>query len=273
MLTSQSENPLELNGERVSGAEHHVWLDKARGLVRKIPSKFGALWQKMHPDFAERDLEIMMAQGVPLVPTIVRREADVCVVGQTRSRVNYVLEQPLCNDSHSMTYADMLHSDRYRNELLEFARKGREIRTKNGLGFDLLGGKALKLIGPALNPFRKKMPAEVANLLVADSDIVAQKDWPTFNLEAGDVIAREGEVRQCDTRMYDFERDNRLSERAIRSILLKIQDLQDAVVWALLRTFGYKDEFGLDKTRFRRMARKLVEHARPKMIAHAEAMG
>lgn len=272
MLISQSENPLELNGERKTGAEHRVWLDKARGLVRKIPSKFGEFWQKMHPDFAERDLRVMKESDVPLVPTVVRREADVCVAGQARARVGYVLEQPLYKDSHSMTYADLLHSDRYRSELLEFARMGREIREKNGLGFDLLGGKTFKLFGPALNPFRRKMPAEVANLLVADSTIIAQKDWPEFDIKTGDVIAKEGEVRQCDTRMYDFERDNRFKERAIRSILLKIQDLQDAVIWSILRTFGYNDEFGLEKTKFRRMIRRLMEHTIPKMVAYAEAM-
>ncbi|MBN2096549.1 hypothetical protein JW752_04110 [Candidatus Peregrinibacteria bacterium] len=297
---------IKLVGERRSGAEHRVWLDKARGLVRKIPSRFGRIWQKMHPDFAERDLSIMRDMEVPLVPTEIRPQVEVSYLKRVRRFVgsvfshetaassplgedgkmvhedaSYVLEQPLFADSHSMTYADLLNNGRYLQELLDFARMGLEIRAKTGLGFDLLGGKTFKLIGPALNPRVKAMPAEVANLLVADRPIMAQRDWPGYNIKAGSVIAREGEVRQCDTRMYDLRGDKGIffcdtfREKATRAILVKIQDLQDAVLWSVLRSLnkGIQDEFGLERTAVRRMAKKLVEHATPKMIAGAEMAG
>lgn len=262
---------IELIGERKSGAEHYVWLDKARGVVRKIPSKFGTLWQKMHPDFAERDLKVLRDNNVPLVPTEVLPEAEVFLAGETRSRVDYVLEQPLYEASHSMTFGDMLHNDKYRDELLEFTRKGMEIRKKEGLGLDLLGGKAFKLVGPALNPMVSSMPAEIANLLVADGTITVNRDWSDYGIAKGDVIAREGDVKQCDTRLFDFDREGGFRNKLLRCLLLKNQDVQDTTLWTLLESFGKKAEFDREKTRLRRMVRRLVEHAIPKMRTYAEA--
>lgn len=261
---------IELRGDEKSGAEHYVWLDKAKGVVRKIPSQFGQWWQKMHPDFAERDLKVLRDNNVPLVPTEVHHEPEILLADETRSRVDYVLEQPLYEDSHSMTFGDMLHNDKYRDELLEFTRKGMDIRRKEGLGLDLLGGKTFKLVAPALNPKVKEMPADVANLLVADGTITANRDWSDYGISKGDVIARVGDVKQCDTRLFDFDREGGLKNKLLKCLLLKNQDVQDTALWTLLESFGKKVEFDREKTWLRRRIRQLVEHAIPKMQAYAE---
>ena len=268
-----SEEIIELSGDHKSGAEHHVWFDRARGLVRKTPTNFGKLWQKMHADYAERDLNIMQESGIPLVPTEIHREAEVCLAGQTRTRVEYVLEQPLYADSHEMTYGDLLHNKKHLQKLLELARIGQDIRAKKDLGLDILGGKAIKLVPSALNPRVKAMPAQIGNLLVADSTITATRDWPKFGIKKGGIIANDGDVRHCDPRLYDFNGRGGLRGKILHCLLLKFQDVQDTVLWSILASFDIKSEFDLEMTRLRRLVRRLVEHATPKMRAYAEAMG
>jgi hypothetical protein len=279
MLSQESQNPdnpsselIILNGQRTSGAEHNVWLDRDSGVVRKIPSSFGRFWQKMHPDFAQRDLSVMQSSGIPVVPTAIHRNAEVIYAEQTREYVSYVLEQPLYESSHPLTYSDLLHNPKYRKYLLEIMRIGREIREKYNLGLDLLGGKIVKLFGPVLNPLKKSMPAEINNLLVADNNIVTNQDWTDFGVKKDELFAQKGEVRLCDTRMYDFDRQG-FKGNSLKKVLLLAQDAQDCANWSLLKHFGLKAEFDFESNRVRRMVAYLMSLAIPKMQSYAEAIG
>jgi len=266
------DTPIVLTGDRTSGAEHNVWLDRAMGVVHKIPSAFGQMWQKMNPDFAERDLEAMKETGIPVVPTEVYRNAEVIFAEQDRARVKYVLEQPLYESSHPLTYSDLTHNQSYRKQLLEIMRIGKEIRAKYNLGLDLLGGKIFKLLGPVLNPFKKSVPAEINNLLVADNEITTSRDWSEFGIRKGDLIAQPGEIKLCDTRMYDFDHPG-LKGAGVRRLLMAAQDAQDCANWSVLESFGLKAEFDFERTRFTRLTRYIMKIALPKMQAYAEAAG
>jgi len=280
MLSPETHNPgnnaaeiIMLQGQHTSGAEHDVWLDRANGVVRKIPSSFGQFWQKMHPDYAQRDLSAMLESGIPVVPTEIHRNAEVIYDAErTREHVSYVLEQPLYESSHPLTFADLSHNPRYRKYLLDIMRIGKEIREKYNLGLDLLGGKIVKLFGPVLDPRRKSMPGEINNLLVADNTIVTTHDWTGFGLTKDEPIAQKGEAKLCDTRMYDFDQDDKFKGRNIKAALTSAMDAQETVNWSLLEHFGMKAEFDFEKNRIRRMMKYIMGLALPKLQAYAEAM-
>jgi len=269
---NRPEELIVLNGDRKSGAEHNVWLDRVNGLVRKIPSAFGKVWQKMHPDYAERDFGIQRESELSPAITEIKPYIDVSYAGRNRERVNYLLNQPAYEPSHPLSYADILFYQKFREYLLEAMRKGREIREKYNIGLDLLGGKIVKLFGPVLDPRRKSMPAEINNLLVADDVIITKKDWPAFGVKKGEPIAQKGDIILCDTRMYDFNRQG-FTGNAIKKVLLAGQDAQDCANWSLLEHFGLKAEFDFEMTRVRRMVRYLMRLAIPKMQAYAEGVG
>lgn len=247
-------------------------MDKARGLVHKIPSRFGQLWQKMHADYAKRDLAVMRESGMAIAPTEIYPEAEVDIAGGTRELVSYLMEQQFYEDSHEMSYADMAHRKKHRDAVHDFACMGLDLRRRQGLGLDMLGGKAFKMIWPAINPRVKAMNAEISNLLVADRPITATKDWPDFDVRHGEVVAREGDVQHCDTRLFDFDHGKGIRGRLLRCLLLKDQEVQDTVIWTLLESFGYQRKFNTEKNGLRRQIRALFLHALPKMQAYAEAM-
>lgn len=72
LMSMESADTMRLEGDRFTGLEHHVWLNEITGIVSKMPSKFGQLWQDMGPEAVERDLEIFDEFGIPIVP-----EADI----------------------------------------------------------------------------------------------------------------------------------------------------------------------------------------------------
>lgn len=262
---------IELRGQRKSGAEHRVWMDKARGLVHKIPSRFGQLWQKMHADYAERDLAVMRESGISVIPTEIYPEAEVEIAGKTRSRVSYLMEQQFYENADELSFADMAHYQKYRDVVYELACIGLEMRRCQGLGLDMMGGKAFTLIWPALNPMEDEMDPRISNLLKASSDVRATKDWPEFGIKQGEIVAREGEVQHCDTRLFDFDHGKGLRGRLLRCLLLRDQEVQDTAIWTLLESFGYKLKFNTEKNFLRRRIRDLFLHALPKMQAYAEA--
>lgn len=270
-MSLDTANTIELTGEEVSGWEHKVWLDEEGGIVRKAPNLFGKIWQIMQAEFAKRDIRIMQEAGIPLVPTEVYDGPMVSVAGEVRDDVAYVLEQPFCGSTHKMTYADLEHFKDRRDQFADIVRAGMDIRARHDLGLDVLGGRAAEFLPPALNPGVRAMPAEMGNLLVVDENIVAKKEWPDSGVKEGGLIASQGSVLHCDTRLYDWNRGKGMRDRILRRILIRVQDVQDTVLWAILRSFeGYKIEYDLEATRLRRIIQRLVEHAIPKMRRYAE---
>lgn len=266
--TGYGEDVIPLKGRRVFGSEHVSHINIEEGRVDKTKHVFGDVWQTNE---AERDLKAMQESGVDVVPTDILHNALVRNGGEARERVTYVLRQPYLA-SHPLTYADLYHNTDFQRQLLDFFLKGQEIRVRHDLGFDLLGGQILKMVGPIINPFEDSINPEVSNLLVPDTDVVAKINLPKSGVKEGDVIARKGQIKQCDTRMYDFDRRG-VRGRLIKAILLKMQDAQDSALSSLLASFNFKTKFDTEKTRIRRMVKTLLERALPKMRAAAEAMG
>jgi hypothetical protein len=278
-------NPIQMGERCVSGAEHQVWLDEARKLAHKIPHSLGRLWQKMEVRFAERDLGVLQEYDIPIVPTRVHGESTLLLADLTRRETEMVLEQPLLRPSHPMSYGDLFHDEIKRSFLLEMVRKGEALYREKGLGLDLLGGKAVFLTFPALNPFRKKMEAEVGNLLIADQDIQTPEAWVQndrrkirslvgsgFDRRKSNAIAKEGEIRLCDVRLFDFDQGPGLYGRNLALLLRQIHRGQYAALWTLLEGFGIKPEIKFE-TRFEQWVRALIRQATPKMRAMAEETG
>ena len=321
---------MELKGERISGAEHHVWLDHEAGMVYKIPSKFGRVWQNMTYDDACTDYQLLQQYGIPLVPTRIHPEMAVTYIGgikdisglgitdwvidkanlqdiliqqrglRFRKKVRYVMEQPLDAPSHPMTYGEIRDNPCCREKLLDLVDRWERIYEKEGRGLDLLGGKAYKLIGPALDPRVKSMPAEVSNLLISDADIKSPCTWSEFDIEEGKPFAEKGDLLLCDTRMVPLETGKgwneifpnigedwveglqRVPKEAIKlwynqnlaKLLAKNIDFQRATLWSILESVGVdSDIIKPDKrfdTGFKRFVHSLVQHAVPKMQAHAD---
>jgi len=223
--TGYSEEVIKLDGEWFYGSEHAVCVNRREGRVDKKKHKFGDVWQTNE---AQRDLEAMQKRGVSVVQTEVVRNALVQNGGATRERVSYVLRQPYL-ESHALTFADLHHYEELRRQLLDFFLQGQEIREKDDLGFDMLGGQIVTLVPPIINPFKDQINPKVSNLLVPDADITARINMPNIGVKEGDMIARKGEIRQCDTRMYDFDRRG-VKGNVLKQILLKLQDAQDSAL-------------------------------------------
>ena len=264
----QRNTAMELRGRRVAGWEHYAFLNDEDGTASKIPNPFGELWQKMTAAYAEGDLQILRNYGIPLVPTEIHTRPNVIVDG-LRFRAAYLLQQPLLDKSHTMTYEDLFKNPKYQELLYDLVQKGAKIRREENLGLDLLGGKVIKMAGPALNPAINVMPAEVGNLLIADEDIIAKRDWPNFKIKEGDVILKKGEVADCDPRCYHFDRSGNIDE-AIGHAITQFQEAQDTVLWSVLEGFGYEADFDFEKTVLRKMFRKLILHALKKMEAYTK---
>lgn len=280
---SESDRELmRLKGERFTGFEHHVWMDGETGIVSKIPSELGQVWQDMRPEAVERDLEIMKEFGIPTVLTRLYGPQTVSfmketspLADETRTQAKYVLKQPLINPSHALTYADLLHNQIYRDTLLELVQQGEDIKSKYGLGLDLLGGQGFRLVGPALDPNVKVMRADVGNLLVADADIRTNGHWARHTKESAGLVASKGEALLCDTRLMPIGEVTGWKDRILAPLMRKNREFQEAALWAVLeglevnqRIVRARDRFN---TAFKRLVRKLTLHATPKMIAGAEA--
>ncbi len=276
--TYDRDDVIKLKGAQTSGSEHDVWMDGERGLVFKVPNTFGKVWQKMSAEKAQRDLESMQRAGVKFIPqetrgnALVRNGGDICE--RTRYctiQILYGMPNPHASQqSHALTYVDLYHDVAMQRQLLEFFLQGQEIRERDGLGFDMLGGQILSMVPSIVSPFAKEINPKVSNLLVADTDIVSISDLHVAGVKKGDIIAKKGEVMQCDTRMYDFDRKGVVG-RAIRSVLLKLQDAQDSTISSVLESFNFKTGFDTDRTWVRRMVKTLFERALPKMRAYAES--
>ena len=279
-MSEAGSEPMRLKGKRFTGFEHHVWMDD--DMVFKIPSELGQVWQDMRPEAVERDLDIMNEFGVPTVETRVYGPQTVSYVegvngsaSETRTRAKYVLEQPFINPSHTMTYADLLHNQAYRNALLELVQQGEGIKSKYRLGLDLLGGKSFELIGPALDPRIKTMHADVANLLVPEADIYTNGHWSRHTKESACLVATKGEALLCDTRLMPIGEAQGWKDRLLAPLMRKNREFQDAALWAVLESLEVNQKIVRAKERFdtsfKRLVRKLTLHATPKMIASAEA--
>ncbi|MBU1018322.1 hypothetical protein KKA33_04840 [Patescibacteria group bacterium] len=324
---------MELKGERISGAEHHVWLDHETGMVYKIPSKLGRVWQNMTYADARKDRRILKKYGIPTIPTRIRPKMtvnyegdikDVLGLGITdlaidqanlqdilvqqrglrfRKQVQYVIEQPLDAPSHPMTYGEIWGNSGCRDKLLDLVDRWEMIYKKERLGLDLLGGRAYKLVGPALDPRAKSMPAEVSNLLIADDTIESPCSWPEFKIKRGQPFVEKGDVLLCDIRMVPLDTGKgwtdifpnigedwvgglqRVPKEAIKLwynknlaiLLAKNIDFQRATLWAVLETAGVDSDIIKPDQRFdtgfKRFVRELVHHAAPKMQAYASEQG
>ncbi len=324
---------MELKGERISGAEHHVWLDHEAGMVYKIPSKLGRAWQNMTYTDARKDHRTLKKYGIPMVPTRIHPSMTVTYTGgmrdvlglgvtdlavdkanlqdilvqqkglRFRKQVQYVMEQPLDSPSHPMTYGELLQSACCRDKLLDLVDRWEMVYKKEGLGMDLLGGKSYELIGPALDPRVKSMPAEVSNLLVSDTTIDSPRSWPEFKLKRGQPFVEAEDALLCDIRMVPMETGKgwtdifpnigedwvkgfrRVPQEAIKlwynqnlaKLLAKNIDFQRATLWAVLETVGVDEDVIKPGQRFdtgfKRFVRALVHHAAPKMEAYAKTTG
>jgi hypothetical protein len=282
-MSMEGYEPMRLKGDRFTGLEHHVWLDGETGIVSKIPSDFGQIWQDMRPEAVERDLEIMDEFGIPTVETrvygpqtVAFDEAFSGAADETRRVARYVLKQPLIKPAHAMTYADLLHSKKQRDTLLEIVQQREDIKQRHGLGLDLLGGQGFQLVGPALNPRVKTMRADVGNLLVPEADVQTNGSWAEHAIKSNGFVARKGESLLCDTRLMPIGEANGWYERVLSPIMRKNREFQDAALWATLEGLGVdpntiKADQRFD-TGFKRLVRKLALHAKPKMVAEAEKM-
>jgi len=67
-MSIERSEPMKLEGERFTGFEHHVWLNPD-GVVSKIPTSTGRIWQDMRPEAVQEDLAIMKDFGIPMVDT------------------------------------------------------------------------------------------------------------------------------------------------------------------------------------------------------------
>jgi hypothetical protein len=255
-----------------------------RKLAHKIPHSLGRFWQKMDVRHAKRDLRVLQEYGIPVVPTRLRGETSLLFEDQTVQDTELVLEQPLLQPSHPVLYRELMHSEIVRQLVLDILRKGEAIYREKDLGLDLMGGKAYMLPFLALNPFTRKMNAEVSNLLVADQTIETPEAWiqndrrrlssvitPLYDRRKGDTIVRKGDIRLCDVRLFDFDRDG-LSGYGVALALRRIREVQYAALWSILENFGIKPEINFE-TRLQMMVRSLVRHATPKLRAYAEEMG
>lgn len=264
---------ISLKGEQKRGFEHNVFIDRVRGRVFKIPHWLSDLWQENDDGEPERDLEEMRNSGIEIVPTEVHRNAVVDIAGRGRTFVSYLLEQELYESSHEMSFADMFHHQKYRDIVHEQACIGLDMKAREKLGLDLLGGKTFTLVPKAISPSVKGMDARVANLLVAESSVFASRDWSDYGIKEGDIIAKEGDVRHCDTRLIDLNAKVGFLGKLRRCIRFKDQEVQDTAMWTLLESFDYKLKYNTQKTAFRRQIRFLLLKALPKMRAYAEAFG
>ncbi len=264
---------ISLKGERKWGFEHSVVIDRVRGRVFKTPHWLSDLWQENKDGEPERDLEEMRNSGIEVVPTEVHRDAVVDIAGKGRTSVSYLLEQELYESSREMSFADMFHYQRYRDIVHEQALIGLDMKARERLGLDLLGGKTFALVPKAVAPWIKGMDARVANLLVAEGEVTASRDWSDYGIKQGDVIANEGDVRHCDTRLLDLNAKEGVLGKIRRCIRAKDQEVQDTTLWTLLESFGYKLKYNTQRTSFRRQIRFLLLQALPKMQVYAEAAG
>ena len=273
MNTAEQPNSdvVELEGDYTSGSEHKVWLDGEKGLVYKIPSTFGKLWQVMSAEAAERDLDLMRQSGVAVVPTEVHVDAVVQNGTFARGQVAYLLRQPLFEGAQALTYAALHHSEDLQRQLFDLFLQGQEIRAKYKSGFDMLGGQIAKMFPPVIDPRMRPINPVIANLLVPQSDITAKTDLPQLGINKGATIAKEGVIRQCDTRMYNLDRVG-LKGRILTKILSRVQEAQDTSLSALLESFGFETKFDTEANAVRRFIGYIFNKAIPKMRLYAEAV-
>ncbi|MBN1258202.1 hypothetical protein JXA05_00385 [Candidatus Peregrinibacteria bacterium] len=191
---------------------------------------------------------------------------------KTRKAVKYILEQPLFEPAHPMTFGDLAGNRSYRDLVYRCISESEDIlkNPEEQRGLDLLGGKAFKLVFPALNPFCKAMRAEISNLMVADEQIKTEHHWGGFDLPDG-VLAEKGDAVLIDTGMYKLApKPGVLSWLKIK-ILKNIQEFQNGALWSIVESFG---EHEVAEDRFnsipRKIARFLFGIALPKMKRGAE---
>ncbi len=263
-----------LEGERFNGFEHHVWLNKETGTTSKIPSNLGQAWQDMRYESAKRDLEILDEFGISIVETKLHEARIVEFLENSetvRKKARYLLLQPFIQPSHALSYADLFHFKKYRDQLLELMQIREEIKEKHKLGIDLLGGQGFQLVAPTLDPRIKSMRADVSNILVVEADI----HQPNWNKE-GRRIAKKGEALLCDTRLMPIGNADNAYDRILAPLLRKNQEFQDATLWTTLESLNIDSNIiqadSRFDTSFKRLVRMLVKQAIPKMIKEAEKM-
>lgn len=259
LLSSSEEGGFLLTGHQTSGLEHKVWIDQKEGIVRKIPRGLGKCWQDMSAEAALTDLDILRQHGAPIIPTEVVSHPAV-TIGCQRFQVEYLLGQ-LYVPSHALSVAEVLGSQRRQDELKDLMCLSDQIHQEEGRGVDLIGGKAWKLILPALSPLVTEMRAEIGNLLVADSAV--------YNTQGEEVI-QKGEVSLCDTRLFPFDRPG-ISGLMLNKLLKDTHLLQSAVIWTLLQDCGQQADFDFQKSGVTRFAHWLMKKALPKIRRAAES--
>jgi len=175
-----------------------------------------------------------------------------------------------------MTFADLFHLQKYRDILMELMRQREQIKEWHGVGLDLRGGQGFRLVGPALSPLVRRMQAGVGNLLIAEDEIKTNGSWKKQTGEAEKTVAQKGDVLLCDTRLMPIGKKTRSFHDTLFAPILRLNEaLQDAVLWTTLETLGGNPNIVRIAQRcdtpFKRLVRKIVMSAKPKMIAEAQA--
>lgn len=284
MIEAGSE-PMKLEGERCAGFEHHVWKNSETGIVSKIPTESGEVWQVMTREEAERDLAIQEEFGVkkpvniidgPLTVEYDEYDQRINETLAVRERVKYLTYQPFCTPAHPVSYGELLHVQAIRDDFYERMQQREGIKRKHGLGLDLLGGQGFSLLKPALDPRVKAMRASLGNLLVAEADIKTNGHWAELTKESDVLVAKKGDVLLIDNRLMPIgKKMRRWRDSALAPIMRRNEEFQDAALWAVLEGLGanpnvVRPDERFD-TSFKRLVRKITLHATPKMIAGAEA--
>lgn len=280
---------MRLEGEHLEGFEHHVVRNPKTGTVDKFPTDSSLAWQVMTPEEAERDLAIQDEFGVKR-PVNVIDEAQTVeyeqyderhrVILQIRKWAEYLAGQPFVTPAHEAKYAELLFIKAIRDDLIEKMLQRDGIKRKYGLGLDLLGGQGFGLLRPALDPRVISMRASLGNLLVAEEDIETNGHWTERANGANGSnghVAKKGEVLLIDNRLMPIgQRMRRPHDRILAPIMRRNEEFQDAALWTVLEGLGVDSNIVRPDERFnngfKRLVRRITQHATPKMIAGAEEM-
>ena len=255
------QEPVELVRKTIMGIHDDKTVSRMRAVLSKRLEKPIRLFRKLYENIVGLEL-------IDLAKYILRKEKFV--FGK-RMVVKYRLIQPIFEPSHAMTFGDLVQEKKYVDLVYKCISKSEEMlkNPDEQRGLDLLGGKAFRLILPAINPFCKAMRAEISNLLVADGEIRVKQPWK--GVPEGGVIAEKGDAMLVDTGLYKLAPKPGFLSWLKLKILKSIQEFQNGALWSIVESFG---EHEVPKERFKSIPRKIAHFlfgiALPKMRRGAE---
>ena len=214
-------------------------LNPSKFIREKSVEHFG--WQIEQAKYLGRKL---VGKEIPqVIANFFKREKESFI---TRQRAVYVMLQQLMNPSHELDYNDIYNSRYYQDdkysghdygkEIFDMTLEGEDMLQKKEMpkGLDLLGGQAFKFVWPAFNPFQKTMNGVVANLLVADDDIYAKREWKDFGIKEGDLIAAKGDVKLIDPGILRLGKKDGILGFFRLKIMRTIQEIQSGCLWGIV---------------------------------------